>query len=117
MPSWTSPSHPIFSWLRDQFYIDGYGHKCKISAFVTQTLDELGLLIWFLDDGHSNVIGGRPYLDISAPRWQKDDLERLCLSLNCRLALHLYVKAYAVETRINIPAGDRSSFPAVVEAG
>jgi hypothetical protein len=106
-PNWTTPSHPIFNWLNDQFYIEGSEYKCKISAFVAQALNEFGLLIWFLDDGHSQILGGRPYLDISTPRWRKEDLERICSNLNSRLALHLYVKSYAIETRINIPAEDR----------
>jgi hypothetical protein len=87
--------------------VDGQDRKSIMPGFVIEALDEFGLLIWFLDDGHSQILGGRPYLDISTPGWRKEDLERLCDGLNSRLGLNLYVKSYAIENRVNIPAKDR----------
>jgi hypothetical protein len=90
-PNWQTPSHPIFTELRLQFYADECGDKSIIPELVMEELDEFGLMIWYLDDGSAGVSGGRPYPCISAPGWQRDCLEKLGERINSRLDLRLYV--------------------------
>jgi hypothetical protein len=90
-PNWTTPSHPIFTELRPQFYADGRGEKSIIPDVVMEELDEFGLMIWYLDDGSAGVSGGRPYPCISAPGWHRECLDKFCDKITSRLGLRLYV--------------------------
>lgn len=51
-PELVTASHPIFSRLYRDIYTEGDGHKRTIPLEVAENLDELGLLIWYLDDGN-----------------------------------------------------------------
>jgi LAGLIDADG DNA endonuclease family len=90
-PSWTTPSHPIFTELRLQFYATEFGDKSVISDVVMEELDEVGLMIWYLDDGSAGISSGRPYPSISAPGWKRECLDKFCEKVNPRLGTRLYV--------------------------
>lgn len=118
---WTT-SHPIFTTLRDQFYAARTNStKSKIPIELAQQMDELALLIWYLDDGTLGTSKTgydpkchhrRPSPKIAAKGWNYTDLHRTVETLNKNLKLHMNIKQnkYRDSTNkvIHIPAIDRN---------
>jgi len=92
-------SHPIFTLLRDEFYPERiHSRKQIIPMNRIEKLDELGLLIWYLDDGthgrKKNRLGKvlpRLYPTIAAKGWRDDDLEEAVRIINKNLGLEMKV--------------------------
>ncbi|MBT4661502.1 MAG: hypothetical protein HOC18_06325 [Candidatus Marinimicrobia bacterium] len=92
-------THPIFTLLRDEFYPERiHSRKQIIPTNRIEKLDELGLLIWYLDDGthgrRKNRLGKvlpRLYPTIAAKGWRDDDLEEAVRIINKNLGLEMKV--------------------------
>jgi hypothetical protein len=109
----TGVSH-IFTFLREQFYIDAKrGFKTIVSEWVINRIDLVALLIWFLDDGRNNRrSNGFPNLEIAVPRWTPEHLAIVCEVLNTKYDLHLYTRQRTSRSGmidLIIPAKDRDS--------
>ncbi|MGO9340083.1 MAG: hypothetical protein ACLPY1_21490 [Terracidiphilus sp.] len=129
-------SHPMFTRVSDIYDMHSNGdngdpgkrhnsgmvnpkslhYKCRIPDWLIDTFDEIDLFFWYLGDGSANVSGGRPYPNISAPRWRGDDLGRFCKLVNARHGWHLGVYEWInrqpengkkqIEVAIKIPPED-----------
>lgn len=92
-------THPIFTLLRDEFYPERiHSRKQIMPTNRIEKLDELGLLIWYLDDGthgrKKNRLGKvlpRLYPTIAAKGWRDDDLEEAVRIINKNLGLEMKV--------------------------
>jgi hypothetical protein len=100
----TTKQHPIFSLLRNKFYKEKtHTTKTIIPEDLISKLDFLGLMIWYLDDGHLNLTGykksisnnacvGRPV--ITAKGWDIDTLTSGIVSINTKLNLSFSIKQH-----------------------
>lgn len=90
-PDFSTSIHPIFSKLRQEIYNESgiYGKKAYIPLHYIEKLDELGLLIWYLDDGDLNKY---KYPSISSTLFSSENLNNTIDILNNNLNLSLYLK-------------------------
>ncbi len=86
-PSMGTPVHPIFKLLREEFYNEEECRKAFIPMHYIERLDELGLLIWYLDDGWRD---GGPY--IGSTLFSEEDLRKTVDILDRNLNLHMHLK-------------------------
>lgn len=87
-PELRTPTHPMFAAMREAFY-GTHNRKRLISVDVDERLDVLGLLIWYLDDGHLGYKGQAACIISSL---SPGILERVAARLNDRLGLTLWVR-------------------------
>lgn len=108
-----TPSHPMFTLLRDAFYTNrSDSRKTYLPYDIVSRLDLFGLLIWYLDDGclASGVDasrGGRcksPIPHITSVLFSEDDLVRTVNTLNDKFGLTLSV------VRTSVPGNKRIYF-------
>ena len=117
---WTL-SHPIFTTLRDKYYpARKNSNKCLMPTDMIERMDDLGLLIWYLDDGYNGIRQDgrdkqnnlrRPSPSIAAKSYTYEDLCKTTEILNRNLGLHLYVVTSkhcgGINKIVKIPAIDR----------
>lgn len=113
----STPSHPIFLKIASEWYRDRVGNKCFIVKHYIDRLDELGFLIWYLDDG--SLGSGSP--TILSTLFSEENLNNIITHLNCRLGLNLYLRTYKppkgkrLSKYVCIPACDRSTILGIWE--
>jgi len=88
-PTVRTPSAPMFSDLKEQFYGSTSGMKNRIPQGLIRDLGALGLLIWYLDDG--SVQWHKITMRIGSKCFSRDDLEATCDTLNLELGTDLAV--------------------------
>lgn len=107
--SMVTKTHPIFSYLREQFYEPEAIQKSLIPIDLLSRLDLLGLMVWYLDDGHRKKYS----LEIGAMGWELKGLVSLVKTLNEKFDLSMYVytcrhKNGGQNKIVKIPAKDRA---------
>ena len=85
----STPSHPIFKKLRNDFYTkEVFGTKDKLPPEYINRLNYLGLLIWYLDDGHFD----KGNISIAVKGYGIEILKNACIIINKNLNLHTYIR-------------------------
>ncbi len=91
-PALSTPSHPIFKKIREEMYLEGDefedGRKAYMPLNYIQRLDELGLFIWYLDDGNN---GAEP--TICSAGLTLENLKDAIDIINKKFNLSLYVRS------------------------
>lgn len=84
----------LFDELRAQMYAPGTVFKRFPSIEIADQLDDLGFLLWWLDDGYLVTQGGkpRPYGRISCQRAEVRHLREVTDLLNKKLSMRLEVR-------------------------
>lgn len=84
---WTT-SYPMFTEMRKKIYGSAFiSTKTYIPLDIFSQLDLLGLLIWYLDDGHNC----RSVANIACKGWDDSNLETIVAHLNSKFSLSLYI--------------------------
>lgn len=124
-PEMFTVSHPLFTVLRGKFYrVEGNKRKGLVPLDVLSRLDLLGLMVWYLDDGHlgmrrdgmrSDGRPAKPSPRITAKLFDHDGLVRLCGQLNNRFSLGLHVlRSKWKDSRCNVVHFRRDDFRRVI---
>lgn len=91
-PTFSTPVHPIFKTIRKEFYNEEEERKAYIPLKHIEKLDELGLLIWYLDDGftsHQPSIGSSVF--------EEENLKEVVKIINQKLNLSLIMTCKEIE--------------------
>jgi LAGLIDADG DNA endonuclease family len=108
-PVISTPNHKIFAELREKIYEDKSA-KNRIPLDIISRIDYLGLLIWYLDDGHLgrpksglkyNGSPRRTYPHITAKGYNTDDLFNACDIINFKLDMNSYLRFHKQRDSFN----------------
>jgi len=104
-----TPTHPIFTSLRENFYNSKKGKNNLINDYVGK-IDWLGFFIWYLDDG--GLQSRERDFTITSKLFHEKGLISLLNLINKKLGLRLIIKFYkhreGTMARIKILAKDRT---------
>ncbi len=92
-----TPVHSIFSSLREEFYDESKSKKAYIPFKYIEKLDEFGLLIWYLDDGHIHHYSPT----IASGLFMRSDLQKTIDIINNNLQLSLHIQGPCLDKRRN----------------
>jgi hypothetical protein len=94
-PTFSTPTHPIFKILRNEFYNESEQRKSYIPLKYIEKLDALGLLVWYLDDGDT------PHCpNINSVLFDEQNLKDVVEIINNKLDLSLSVRVKSSSWRI-----------------
>jgi len=108
-----TPTHPIFTDLRQQFYPSvNKCRKSKLPISLIQKIDLLGFLIWFLDDGTNK----KGTISICSALFDENELIEVINIINNKYNLNLYLRKekpqnlkYKIPKIICFPYKDRDT--------
>lgn len=98
-------THPIFTSIRNKFYLPNKGRKSIIPLKLLDKLDFLGFMIWYLDDG--NLKKSSWCMSIGAKGWDHEGLINLVQMLNDKFNLSAYVYVSKNNQVVKIPSRDK----------